>query len=116
VDAFNPAQLRVTQVETSEQSFEPISMERAMKQVDGDTEFIKDLLEMFFSSVPLQVTQLRLGIKNNDAEQVRQVAGSRVCFDCAVGRSYQTAQVVGLDVQQELDEHIGTIVGGGKNG
>jgi len=73
----SPADLteeETTRTETSEQSPEPINMEIAMEQMDGDTEFLKELLEMFFSTVPLQVTQLRLSIKNNDAEQVRHVA------------------------------------------
>jgi len=67
---------KTTQTETSEQLPEPINMELAMERVDGDIEFLKELLEMFLSTTPLQVTQLRQSIKNNDSGQVDQIAHS----------------------------------------
>jgi HPt (histidine-containing phosphotransfer) domain-containing protein len=51
--------------------------ESVLEMVDGEVEFVQELVELFLADLPTQLETLRNGIENNDAETV-QYTGHRL--------------------------------------
>jgi HPt (histidine-containing phosphotransfer) domain-containing protein len=47
--------------------------ESVLEMVDGEVEFVQELVEMFLEDLPAQLDSIRAGVANNDAETVQQV-------------------------------------------
>ncbi|MCJ7578669.1 MAG: response regulator, partial [candidate division Zixibacteria bacterium] len=55
---------------------EPIDLESALRRVDGNTEFFREMLQEFLSYVPKQLEKLAEAIKTGDAKVVEREAHS----------------------------------------
>ena len=54
----------------------PIAVQRALERVEGDREFLGELVDAFLDYAPDEMKALRMGIQAGDASQVEQSAHS----------------------------------------
>jgi HPt (histidine-containing phosphotransfer) domain-containing protein len=59
-----------------EPSEPPVEMERLNEFSDGDTDSLRELVELFLKQTAQQLAQLETAVRDNNAEEVRRVAHS----------------------------------------